>query len=361
MLEVAGLRKAWPRFSLALDILLGDGEIAAVLGPSGCGKSTLLRLVSGLVQPDEGTITIDGRDVSGLPPERRGIGFVFQDFALFPHLSVRHNIEYGPRMKGLSRPARRETAEAIASSFEISALLERVPYSLSGGEQQRVALARTLAADPALILMDEPLSSLDASSRRRLRTEIADSLRAAGVSAIVVTHDPEEALAVADRICLMREGRIEAEGMSEELYVSPPTAWSAAFLDRGPVLDILSLEMKGYGFLARTPIGDFRCDARAEMSDGSKSSLFFPAEAPRGTIAGEAAHSAEPNRISGKVASSSFAGRFRRVTLDCQIVAGPASGSSLALELELPPIYRPCPGETLEFEIPPDRCRVLPG
>jgi ABC-type Fe3+/spermidine/putrescine transport system ATPase subunit len=366
MLEVRGLAKSWPGFGLSLGLSLGRGEIAAVLGPSGCGKSTLLRLIAGLERPDAGEIVMDGRDISGLPPERRAVGMVFQDFALFPHLSVRRNIEYGPKMRRTGRAERRAEAEALAESFEISSLLERSPYSLSGGEQQRVALARTLAAKPAIVLLDEPLSSLDASLRRRLRSEIVERLRGAGISAMLVTHDAEEALAVADRIFLMREGRIETQGLPEELYAAPPTAWSASFLGRGPLVEILSLEKLGNAHIARTPLGEFRCVPWGETAAGASarsfglsSALFFPSESPRMSSPGEKAYG-PANRIAGRVASSSFSGRFRRVALSCPIVTGSARGGSIVLELELPTSIRAEPGDTLELEIPEDRCFALP-
>lgn len=358
MLEVEGLRKSWPDFRLEVDLRLGRGQIAAVLGPSGCGKSTLLRLLSGLARPDSGRILLDGRDVSSLPPERRGIGMVFQDFALFPHMSVRRNIEYGPRMAGVPRAKRREAAEALADSFEITGLLERSPYSLSGGEQQRVALARALAAKPVIVLLDEPLSSLDASLRRRLRAEIAARLRKAGIAAILVTHDAEEALAIADRICLMREGAVEAEGLPEELYARPPSAWSAAFLGRGPVLEILSLERAAGALVAQTPLGAFRCAPRDE-SAGRATSLFFPAEAPEAAPGRGAPGEATRNRVAGRISASAFGGRYRRVALDCPVVAGPAAGASIVLELELPSSLRPALGDALELYIPEDRCYAL--
>ena len=358
MLELEGLTKTWPGFDLSLSLRLGDGEIAAVLGPSGCGKSTLLRLISGLCPPDAGRIFIDGREVTALPPERRGIGMVFQDFALFPHMSVRRNIEYGPRMRRIGRAQRRARAEALAASLEISALLDRNPYSLSGGEQQRVALARALAAEPAIVLLDEPLSSLDASLRRRLRSEIADRLREAGMSAILVTHDAEEALAVADRICLLRKGRLEAEGPPEALYDSPPTAWSASFLGRGPVLEILGLEGGGSSPRALTPLGSFSCGGRAPDREPEALALFFPAEAP--LVLGTGGGPAAANRITGKVVSSSFAGRCRRIVLSCPVSVGPTRGGNAFLELELPACVHPAPGEALELEIPSNRCSILP-
>ena len=360
MLEIEGLTKLWPRFSLALNLKLGDGEIVAVLGPSGCGKSTLLRLISGLERPDEGRILIDGHDVAGLPPDRRGIGMVFQDFALFPHLSVRGNIEYGPRMKGVSRRLRRKMAEAIAAEFEISPLLERSPYSLSGGEQQRVALARTLASNPAIVLLDEPLSSLDASLRHRLRTEIAKRLRELGKAAILVTHDAAEALAVADRIYLMRSGRVEAEGRSEELYAAPPTAWSATFLGRGPVLDILSLESDGSVFIAHTALGIFRGEHCPRGVGEKPASLFFPSEAPVSRSEGKSVVDGTSNRIVGRVVSTSFMGRSRKVSLDCSVVLGQAQGGKIVLDLELPSSMRPGVGETIALDVPSDRCFILP-
>jgi iron(III) transport system ATP-binding protein len=359
VLEARGLVKSWPGFSLGLDLRLAAGEIAAVLGPSGCGKSTLLRLLSGLESPDSGRILLAGRDITAVPPEKRGIGMVFQDFALFPHMSVRRNIEYGPRMLGLPRRARMERAEALASSFEIGALLERSPYSLSGGEQQRVALARALAAGPSIVLLDEPLSSLDASLRRRLRSEIAGRLREAGISAILVTHDAEEALAVADRVLLLRDGRVESEGDPEGLYDAPPTAWSASFLGRGPLLEILSIETAGDGLVARTPIGPFRCRRRG-LGDGAPASLFFPSEAPRSMAPRLPPEADGPaNRVRGRVESSLFAGRFRRVTLACALVAGEGRGGTLSLELELPSSSRAERGDELELEIPPDDCFAL--
>jgi putative spermidine/putrescine transport system ATP-binding protein len=350
MLEVAGLAKSWPGFDLELDMEVARGEIVAVLGPSGCGKSSLLRLISGLEQPDAGRIIVEGRDLSGLPPERRGIGMVFQDFALFPHMSVRRNIEFGPRMRRASRAARRVDAEALAASFEIGPLLERSPYSLSGGEQQRVALARSLAAKPSIMLLDEPLSSLDASLRRRLRAEIADRLKAAGMTALIVTHDAEEALAVSDRLYILRAGRVEAAGAPEELYAAPPTAWSASFMGNGPVIEILSMETRGSRLLARTPIGEFLC--RSGKADAS--SLYFPASAPRMGGSGPA-----PNRLRGRVASVSFAGRYRRVALACPVVDGPQPGGSAIIELDLEPSIRPAPGDLLELDLRQEECIAL--
>ncbi len=355
MLRLERLAKAWPDFRIEVELGMSRGEIAAVLGPSGCGKSTMLRLVAGLERPDSGRIVVGGRDVTALPPERRGIGMVFQDLALFPHMSVGANIAYGPRMRGDSRSARSLAVRSLAESLEIGELLNRRPNSLSGGERQRVALARSLAARPDLILLDEPLSSLDASLRRRLRSEIADRLRSVGMTAILVTHDPEEAFAMADRIFIMRDGGIEASGLPEALYESPPTAWSAAFLGRGPVLEILGLEGPASRPIAKTAIGDFACRPRGgAIPYAGESSLFFLASAPKlSTGSGESSQ----NRLRGIVVSSYFAGYCRRVSIACSS----AACAPVALELELPAEQRPRTGETLCLEIDPGSCDILPG
>jgi ABC-type Fe3+/spermidine/putrescine transport system ATPase subunit len=364
MLEVRGLAKVWPDFRLGLSLSLGKGEIVAILGPSGCGKSTTLRLIAGLERPDEGRVIVGDRDVTGLPPERRGIGMVFQDLALFPHLSVKRNIEYGPRMRGEGRKRREEIASELAAAFEIDRLLGRRPDSLSGGERQRVALARALAARPQIVLLDEPLSSLDASLRKRLRSEIASGLRRADMTAILVTHDAEEAFAIADRVVLMRDGRIEAEGEPEKLYEEPPTAWSAAFLGRGTVLEILESEGGEQSPVVATALGSFRCVERRPESaeDSGGASLFFPSDAPRLRVkTADSAAAPLQNGLHGRVLSSYFAGRSRRIALACPIQRGPDRGGEIILELELPPSARPAVGEKLELEVPEESCFALPG
>ncbi|HOX33440.1 MAG TPA: ABC transporter ATP-binding protein [Spirochaetales bacterium] len=364
MLEVEALAKAWPDFELEAGFRLRDGEIAALLGPSGCGKSTLLRLLAGLERPDRGSIRLDGRELSGLPPEKRGVGLVFQDFALFPGMSVARNIEYGPRRAGLARADRARLVASLAASMEIGGLLGRNPASLSGGEQQRVALARTLAASPRLVLLDEPLSSLDASLRRRLRVGIAERLRAASVMALHVTHDVEEALAVADRIFLMGRGRIVEEGSPEELYARPATAYGARFLGRGPVIRPSSVEAIGAAYKARCGFGDFLCAGPAEGA--AACSLFFPAEAPRFV----GLETGGDNVARATVLGSVFGGRFRRISLACEpgpTPALPAEASRarggparLEIELEAPVGLRPRVGERVAFRVAPEDCILLP-
>lgn len=205
------------------------GAIVALLGPSGCGKTTALRLIAGFERPDAGTIEVGGRRLAGpgdfVPPERRRIGVVFQDYALFPHLDVIGNVAYALGRR--PDPARiREVLELVG----LDAVGKRPVHELSGGQQQRVALARALAPTPDLILLDEPFSNLDAGLRERLREEVAEILRAAGVTALFVTHDQAEALSIAETVAVMRAGRVEQVGTPEEIYSRPASRWVAGFL-----------------------------------------------------------------------------------------------------------------------------------
>jgi iron(III) transport system ATP-binding protein len=211
------------------------GEVVALLGPSGCGKTTLLRLVAGFERPDAGTIEVAGRVVAGsgswLPPDRRRVGMVFQDYALFPHLTIAENVGFGlPRRE---RPTRVPTLLGIVG---LGGLGTRYPHELSGGQQQRVAVARALAPAPELILLDEPWSNVDPFLRESIRAEVSEIIRPLGVTVVLVTHDREEAFSLADRIALMRDGRVVQEGTSEELYFAPTSRWAAEFVGAGNVL-----------------------------------------------------------------------------------------------------------------------------
>lgn len=202
-LGVDGLTKIWPGKRIEVSFTLAAGNALAILGPSGCGKTTVLRMLAGLDRQDSGLITLDGRDIGNLPAGRRGIGMVFQDHALFPHLSVQDNIGYGPRCSGLSNRESRKIAALWLDRFGLAGFARRRIDSLSGGERQRVALARTLAVNPSLVLFDEPLSALDAPLRRHLRIELRKHQRELGFTAIYVTHDEDDASALADDIYRM--------------------------------------------------------------------------------------------------------------------------------------------------------------
>ena len=214
-----------------LTVRFRPGELCCLLGPSGCGKSTTLRLIAGLEQPDSGTIRIRGRDVRSLPPRERNLGFVFQNYALFPHMDVLDNVAYGLRSrKGMGEREVRAAALDGLAMVRLEGYGARRVHELSGGEQQRVALARALVTGPDALLLDEPFSNLDARLREAMRGELAELRSRLGITTIFVTHDKEEAFALADRIVLMRDSRLEQEGTPEALYSSPASPFAAAFL-----------------------------------------------------------------------------------------------------------------------------------
>ena len=231
LLSVEGVHKSFgaAKVLAGFDLILHAGEMLSLLGPSGCGKTTLLRLIAGLEQADEGRVVLDGNTVDGdgawVRPEDREVGMVFQDWALFPHLDVAGNVGYGV-------PRRQRTAE-VSKTLELvdlPGMQDRTPDTLSGGQQQRVALARAIAPKPKVLLLDEPFSNLDTALRREVRTEVRELLRDADMTAVFVTHDREEALALGDRVAVMDAGRIVQAGSPSEVYHHPVTPWAAAFV-----------------------------------------------------------------------------------------------------------------------------------
>src|SRR5215218_10022588 len=213
-----------------IDLAVAPGEFIAILGSSGCGKTTLLRTVAGFQKASAGAIRLSGRDVAGLAPEKRNIAMVFQSYALWPHMTVLGNVGYGLRLRGVPRPEVRRRVAEVLKLLNLSGLEERKVTNLSGGQRQRVALGRALAIDPQLLLLDEPLSNLDAKVRVQLRQEIKTLQNRLGFTAIHVTHDREEAMTMADRIVVMEAGRIAQVGTPEELYDAPSSAFVAGFM-----------------------------------------------------------------------------------------------------------------------------------
>ncbi len=225
--------KRFPGGTTALDgvsLELAPGELVALLGPSGCGKTTALRVLAGLEHADEGRILIDGLDVAAVPTNRRDIGMVFQSYSLFPHLTAGENVEFGLRMRRVPAAERRRRAVEALELVGLDHHARRYAHQLSGGQQQRVALARALVTRPRVLLLDEPLSALDAKVRVQLRDEIRRIQQELGITTVFVTHDQEEALAVADRVAVMRAGRIEQIGSPEALYARPASAFVADFV-----------------------------------------------------------------------------------------------------------------------------------
>jgi len=219
---------------MSLTIL--PGELVVLLGPSGCGKTTTLRMIAGFLQPTEGDIRLDGRSILPLPAHRREMGIVFQSYALFPHLSVARNVAFGLEMRRMPKPDIAAQTSAMLRLVKLQDLTERLPRELSGGQQQRVALARALAIHPRLLLLDEPLSNLDAGLRAEMAREIRLLQRDRGITTVMVTHDQAEAMALADRLVVMRDGRVQQSGRQEDLYERPANPFVASFIGGSNVL-----------------------------------------------------------------------------------------------------------------------------
>ncbi len=239
VLKLEALRKTFQRAGTvvnSVDLEINDGEFFTLLGPSGCGKSTILRMIAGLEEPDSGRIRFEGRDVTADPPNKRGIGMVFQNYALFPHLSVAQNVAFGLEVRKTPSAERNQRTESALKRVQLDSLGAARVDQLSGGQQQRVALARALVIQPKLLLLDEPLSNLDAKLRGETRTMLRAVHSASKVTTIYVTHDQEEALGMSDRIAVLNGGNILQVGSPREIYEKPATKFVAGFIGRNNVI-----------------------------------------------------------------------------------------------------------------------------
>ncbi len=350
-LEVRNLSKRFGDFSALGDVSLDivEGEFVCFLGPSGCGKTTLLRAIAGLDPQTSGTIRQKGRDVSALPPAQRDFGIVFQSYALFPNLTVADNVGYGLVSRRQNKAAILKRVNELLALVGLPDAGPKYPAQLSGGQQQRVALARALATSPGLLLLDEPLSALDARVRLRLRHEIKALQRTLGVTTIMVTHDQEEALTMADRIVVMNQGAIEQVGTPQEIYRRPATAFVADFVGS---MNFLA------GTLAapdkvRVAGVDFACPVQGGLAPGQKVSLCIRPEDVR--VRDLPADIV--NRVPVEVAELDFVGAFCRATLRVQAAAEVALtadfSSNLMRDLGVDI------GTKLDIALPPDRLRVF--
>ncbi len=238
----------------SVDLLAAKGSITVILGPSGCGKSTLLRMIAGIEAPDKGRIHLSGRDITDSPPKDRNIAMVFQDYALYPHMTAEKNMTFGLTVRGVPRKEAQKRAARAARLLGIEGLLGKKPAALSGGERQRVAVGRAIVKDPSLFLMDEPLSNVDAQFKSTMRIEIARLIRDLGGTMIWVTHDQVEAMTMADTLAVMKDGAIEAVGRPRELYEHPPNLFVAGFLG-SPPMNIVPAGSALYGRLTDNRLG----------------------------------------------------------------------------------------------------------
>ncbi|MDD3110045.1 MAG: ABC transporter ATP-binding protein, partial [Eubacteriales bacterium] len=261
---------------VSLDVY--EGEFLTLLGPSGCGKTTTLRIIAGLEMPSRGVVLLNGEDITGLPPEKRQVNTVFQNYALFPHMNVEKNIAYGLKMRGASRQEMKEAVGKMLALVQLEGYGKRQPGQLSGGQRQRVAIARSLVLSPRILLLDEPLGALDLQLRRQMQQELKRMQRSLGITFIYITHDQEEALGMSDRIALMRDGRFVQVGSPEALYERPETAFAASFIGETNLLRGRAAAVKDDGVLMDVGGITLPADSSLWISPGDPLCLSIRAE-----------------------------------------------------------------------------------
>ena len=350
-LELSHLKKQFGAFAAVEDFMLSAeaGEFVSFLGPSGCGKTTTLRMIAGFEYPDSGSIKVDGREITDLPPNKRNVGMVFQAYALFPNMTVANNVGFGMRVKKRPKDAIRKRVAELLELINMPEKADRYPYQLSGGQQQRVALARALAIEPQVLLLDEPLSALDAKIRVSLRNEIRSIQRQLGITTVYVTHDQEEALSLSDRVVVMSQVRIELIGTPFEIYNFPSTAFVASFVGtlnalHATVVDpsVGSVTVGGQAVRLARPLAGKRA------GDGLDIAL-------RPEILTLRDAGVEANRLSGAVDRVTFLGSIVRV----RIALAGDSGVVAFDTLNNPHLAVPADGESVTVSFPPEACMVL--
>ena len=351
VIEMHGVGK---RFGAAraldgVSLTIRENEFYALLGPSGCGKTTLLRVLAGFETPDEGAISLDGKDLIVIRPNRRPINMMFQSYALFPHLSVFNNIAYGLRMDGVRGAALEERTRDALAMVQLDGLESRRPNQLSGGQRQRVALARALVKRPRVLLLDEPLAALDKKLRGQMQIELKRLQHVVGITFVVVTHDQEEALVMADRIALMREGRIVQEGTPKELYEQPASYFVADFIgDMNFFAGTCCAE--GLRLVTGTTL-------RGPVASGEDSQAWLAVRPDKLALSARRPASSEDNALEGEVVDISYGGDYLSIRLripetDALLLAKVGTGDPNVARIER--------GQTLWCLWPPSSSRILP-
>ncbi|MDN5570070.1 MAG: ABC transporter ATP-binding protein [Propionibacteriaceae bacterium] len=331
------------------------GEFITLLGPSGCGKTTTLRMVAGFETPTSGEITLDGADVTRLTPDKRPMAMVFQSYALFPHLSVYDNIAYGLRLRKMDKAGIDEAVQSVMTSMDLVRFAKRAPNQLSGGQQQRVALARAMVMRPKVLLFDEPLSNLDAKLRVQMRSEIRSVQQRLGITALYVTHDQDEAMALSDRIVVMNHGRIEQIGTPDEIYRQPATVFVADFIGSANFLDPGRVSLVD-GVARVDVLGTQRELPAAPGCDEASSHVVLVrpesvvVRAARADAAGETVHGSQ-----GRILAAVFYGSLVEYEIDTD------AGTIVAEVTDPDPDQILAEGDVVTIDFPPSRGRLLPA
>ena len=341
-LEVQRISKVFEDGFTALkdvDLVVEPGEFVTLLGPSGCGKTTLLKTLAGFHAPTQGRIVQDGTDITKASPERRDMAMCFQSYALFPHLSVADNIDFGPKQNKVAKSERLERLGTLLRQVDLEQHREKLPNKLSGGQQQRVALARALAMQPSVVLFDEPLSNLDAKLRDQVRREIRGLQKELGFTAVYVTHDQAEALAMSDRVVVMRAGQIDQIGTPQEVYRNPQTAFVADFIGAA---NLLPFE-RGTNGTVKTPIGTL--NTVGEAPEAASYIVWRPEDA-------ELVADGTPGGIRAELRSAAYQGAYTE--LHVAVNGSPEQRLHLSLDQKVA-------GDSLTFRIAPERLRFVTG
>ena len=348
--QAIGLHKSYGEVVAVrgIDLQVAGGEFFSLLGPSGCGKTTTLRMIAGFEAPTAGEIRIDGQDMSRVPASGRPVNTVFQNYALFPFMTVQENVAFGLRYQRASKAeARRRVGEAL-ELVRMGAYASRRPAQLSGGQQQRVALARAIVLNPRVLLLDEPLGALDAKLRKALQLELKSLQESLRITFIYVTHDQEEALTMSDRLAVMAGGRVEQAGTPQEVYQSPATAYVADFLGSANVIDVRIARAAGPGLLA-VQIGDQVIECPGRLAQGEAGRLVVRPERLRLGAGGQEGH-----RLTGRVIRSVYQG----ATIDVRVAL--AGGPELVVRQPSDLGLAPADGDEVTVCCPVDAARVLP-
>jgi putative spermidine/putrescine transport system ATP-binding protein len=317
-LELQGLRKRFGEvIALAsLDLTINSGEFVTFLGPSGCGKTTALRIVAGFEHPDGGRVCVGQKDITNVPANRRDMGMVFQAYSLFPNLTALDNVAFGLRVRRVARTERTKRATELLELIGLGSAANRYPHQLSGGQQQRVALARALAIRPSVLLLDEPLSALDAKVRVQLRDEIRRIQTQLGITALFVTHDQEEALSISDRVVVLSQGHIEQVGTPTEIYGDPQTAFVAQFV--GTMNRIAGFVSAGHLGIVECAGGNLRADSARQRPAGEQVLLLIRPEAIELDLLDEGTPPPDGG-LKGRVTTRTFLGAVTRVNVASQV------------------------------------------
>jgi ABC-type Fe3+/spermidine/putrescine transport system ATPase subunit len=331
-----------------VNLQIGRGELLTLLGPSGCGKTTALRCITGHQRPDEGRVFIDGQDVTDVPTYRRELGMVFQNFALFPHMTVYQNVEFPLMIRSLAREKRREMVRDALRLIRMEGLEERYPRQLSGGQQQRVGLARALVYRPKVLLLDEPLSNLDAKLREEMRFEIGELVSQLRMTAVYVTHDQSEALALSDRVAVMNAGCLQQVGTPREIYEQPATLFIAGFIGLSDFFEgqVVAVD----GDLAQVTVRglELAVPARAGMASGQPVTLFIR---PNDVVLVDESTGAAENTFRGRVDKVTYLGDI----VDYRVLL--ANDLELRVQTDGRKLYPS--GSLLQVYLPAERCHVL--